>query len=179
MTLDDYLSGPEEMRRRELVWGVVREPPSPYVLHQKVLVRITALLDAHVRERDLGTVLVAPMDVILDSDKPLVVQPDVMFVSHARDSIIREFVWGAPDLVVEVASSGTTAYDRTTKLEWYATYGAREYWLVDFAPRGVTIVTFDGERQTAIRTARMDEPISSTVLPEFTHTVDAFFDGRP
>ena len=176
MTLDEYLSGPEEIRRRELVWGVVREPPSPFVPHQRVITRITALLDAHVRERDLGTVLVAPMDVILDEANALVVQPDVMFISRARDSIIREFVWGAPDLVVEVASRGTMTYDATTKLGWYATYGARECWLVDFASRGVTIVTFDAGRQSAVRTAKGSGPISSTVLPEFAHTVDAFFD---
>ena len=53
MTLNDYLSGPEEMRRRELVWGVMHEPPSPYVPHQRLIVRISALLDTHVRERDL------------------------------------------------------------------------------------------------------------------------------
>ena len=175
MTLNDYLSGPEEMRRRELVWGVMHEPPSPYVPHQRLIVRISALLDTHVRERDLGTVLVAPMDVILDSDRALVVQPDVMFISQARDSIIREFVWGAPDLVVEIASGGTLTYDRTTKLEWYAHYGVRECWLVDCAPRGITIVTFDGGRQTAVRRLRVGDPISSTVLPEFTPDVDSFF----
>jgi hypothetical protein len=28
ISVDEYLSGPEDMRRRELVWGVVREPPA-------------------------------------------------------------------------------------------------------------------------------------------------------
>jgi Uma2 family endonuclease len=176
MTLDDYLSGPEEMRRRELVWGVVREPPSPYVPHQRLIVRISALLDAHVRERNLGTVLIAPMDVILDDARGLVVQPDVMFISRARDHIIREFVWGAPDLVVEVASRSTLAYDFTTKLAWYERYGARECWFVDFAPRAVTVVTFDGRGGRIENTARGTDRIPSAVLPEFAGTVELFFD---
>ena len=116
MTTYDYLSEPEDLRRRELVWGVVREPPSPFVPHQRVTTRTAALLDQHVREHDLGTVLVAPMDVVLDPERHLVVQPDVMFISHARAGIIRDFVWGAPDLVVEVSSPGTVRYDRAEKV---------------------------------------------------------------
>ena len=175
MTLDDYLSGPEDLRRRELIWGLVREPPSPAVPHQRVVVRITALLDAYVRTHDLGTVLVAPMDVVLDDARALVVQPDVMFISRARESIIRDFVWGAPDLVVELASRSTAAYDFTTKLEWYARYGARECWLVEFAPRQVTVVTFDEHGGRAVHTACSGR-IRSAVLPHFTGTVESLFE---
>ena len=163
------------MRRRELVWGVVREPPSPYVPHQRVVTRIAALLDTHVRTRNLGTVLVSPMDVILDGARALVVQPDVMFISRARHDIIREFIWGPPDLVVEVASRGTTEYDRTTKLHWYEQYGVRECWLVELLPRGVTVVTFHGGRTE--RTMRGNDRVVSTVLPEFDEPADAFFAG--
>ena len=174
MTLDEYLSGPEEMRRRELVWGTVREPPSPYVSHQRVITRIATLLDAHVRQQDLGTVLVAPMDVILDQANALVVQPDVMFISRARAGVIRDFVWGAPDLVIEIASRGTTGYDRTTKLGWYRQFDVRECWLVDFVPHEVTVVSFHGlERR---RTVRGDERIPSEVLPEFEHAANALYE---
>jgi Uma2 family endonuclease len=174
MTLDEYLSGPEEMRRRELVWGEVREPPSPYVAHQRVITRIATLLDAHVRQRDLGTVLVAPVDVILDAANALVVQPDVMFISRARTEIIRDFVWGAPDLVIEVASRGTTGFDRTRKLGWYRQFGVRECWLVDFVPHGVTVVSFHGLEGS--RTVREDERILSEVLPEFEHAANALYE---
>ena len=175
MSIDDYLSGPEEMRRRELVWGVVREPPSPYVPHQRALTRIATLLETYVRERQLGTVLVAPMDVILDAANALVLQPDVMFIGRERQSIIRDFVWGAPDLVVEVASRGTATYDRTAKLDWYAKYGVRECWLIDFFPHGVTVVTFDGPDERRIQVARGDERIPSTVLPDFPYAADGIY----
>jgi Uma2 family endonuclease len=168
MRTDDYLSGPEDLRRRELVWGVVREPPSPFASHQRVTARITALLDGHVRQHDLGTVLAAPMDVVLDRERNLVVQPDVMFVSHARAGIVRDFVRGAPDLVVEVSSRGTVRYDRTEKVTWYRAYGVREYWLVD--PLQGTVTVLDLSAEDTGLSLRKDARVQSKVLPLFAHT---------
>lgn len=163
MRTDDYLAFPEDLRRRELVWGVVREPPSPFAPHQLATTRVAALLDQHVREHDLGTVLVAPMDVVLDADKGLVLQPDVMFVSRARAAIIRDFVRGAPDLVIEVTSPGTARYDRTDKVGWYGAYGVRECWLVDMQRQ--TVVIFDLPSGAAGVEFTTAEIVRSSVLP--------------
>lgn len=168
MRTDDYLSGPEDLRRRELVWGVVREPTSPFAPHQRVTTRAAALLDGHVRHHDLGTVLVAPMDVVLDHERQLVVQPDVMFISHARAGIIRDFVRGAPDLVVEVSSRGTVRYDRTDKAHWYRHYGVRECWLIDPLQQADTVLDLSTDESHHV--VRDDEPVQSVVLPLFAHT---------
>ena len=37
MTTDEYLSTPETNRRRELAYGIVREPPAPYFSHQAIV----------------------------------------------------------------------------------------------------------------------------------------------
>jgi Uma2 family endonuclease len=163
MRTDEYLSAPEDLRRRELVWGVVREPPSPFAPHQQVTTRIAALLDQHVRQHGLGTVLVAPMDVVLDPANDLVLQPDVMFISRARSGIIQDFVRGAPDLVVEVTSPGTARYDRTQKVNWYRAYGVRECWLVDTQQGAVTV--FDLSSDTAGVQVQETTIVQSSVLP--------------
>ena len=173
--VDDYLSGPEEMRRRELVWGVVREPPSPRYGHQSVVTRTTGMLDFHVRQHQLGVVCVSPMDVVLDEKNALIVQPDVLFISNERASIVREQIWGAPDLVVEVASPGTERYDRTTKIEWYRTYGVRECWLIDPHEAVVTVVNLGASRE-ASRSFSGDDPIGSDVLPAFNAPAREFFE---
>lgn len=175
MKTDEYLSAPEDLRRRELVWGVVREPPSPFAPHQRVTTGMAALLHQHVREHDLGTVLVAPMDVVLDKDKGLVLQPDVMFISHARESIIRDFVRGAPDLVVEVTSPGTARYDRTEKVGFYRTYGVRECWLVDPQQQAITVV--DLSPDGADVEYQGDAILRSSVLPLFSRTAVELLDG--
>jgi Uma2 family endonuclease len=128
------------MRSRELVYGFVREPPAPKYGHQSVVTQIGAALLQHARDGQLGLVCVSPIDVILDRDRALVVQPDLVFISQARAHIVRDRIWGAPDLVVEVLSPRTARRDRTIKLGWYRRYGVRECWLVDARARRIEVV---------------------------------------
>ncbi len=169
-----YLAGPEDLRRRELVWGMVREPAAPRYGHQSVVTRTLVILDEHVRARRLGLVCVAPRDVVLDR-RGLVVQPDVVFISNERADIVRHYVSGAPDLVIEVESRGTRVRDRTTKMRWYRKYGVREYWLVDPVAHRVVVVTFrDGGRPVRRRFAG-ERPVTSSVLPAFAVPAREFF----
>ena len=84
-----------------------------------------------------------PWDVVLsDYD---VVQPDILFISNERADIITEAnIQGAPDLVVEILSPSTGAYDRGYKQVLYGRHGVREYWIVD--PDAETVdVLVEGE----------------------------------
>lgn len=172
----DYLSGFEELRRRELVWGSVREPPAPAWGHQEIVARVLVLLYTHVHQNRLGWVCGAPIDVVLDERKALVVQPDVLFVSHERAGLLDCQVWGAPDLVVEVESAGTRQRDRMEKRRWYRQYGVREYWLIDPVAREVSLFQFEGR----VRRRRFRGPmlVVSAVLPELTVIAEAIFDPR-
>lgn len=166
MTADEYLYETEETnRRRELVLSRVSEPPSPFFSHQELVLTVAKVWRDHVEPRALGRVAVAPVDVILDRERALIVQPDVLFISTARLAIIRDQVWGAPDLVAEVLSHGTRHRDRGEKLEWYRQYGVREYWLVDLHDDSVTIVDFTGALP-AMRYAHGIDTIKSAVLPD-------------
>ena len=120
VTAEEYLYDMEETNRiRELAMGVLREPPAPFFSHQPLVLKVARLWSDHVEPRKLGRVAVAPVDVILDRERALIVQPDVLFVSTERLSIINDQVWGAPDLVAEVLSHGTEHHDRGEKLGWY------------------------------------------------------------
>ncbi len=174
MTTDDYLSTDITNRPREVTYGILREPPSPFFGHQVLVVRIASLLAAYVEAQTLGRVAVAPLDVILDRERALIVQPDVLFVSSQRLSMIHNQVWGAPDLVVEVCSPGSRAYDRDQKLTWYRQYGVREYWLVDPAQEEVVVVDFTGDLPSR-RIARNAEAIQSAVLPGLDVSAAAIF----
>ena len=162
----DYLKTAEDNRPRELAYGVVREPPAPFFSHQSVVLRMARLLSDHVDRGGLGQVAIAPVDVVLDSDRALIVQPDVLFVSNARLPIIRDQIWGAPDLVVEVLSIGTEGHDRREKLGWYRKYGVGECWLVDPADEQVVLVDFTGPVEVQDTIVGHDF-VSSAVLPGF------------
>jgi Uma2 family endonuclease len=165
VTANEYLYDMEETNRiRELAMGVLREPPAPFFSHQSVVLKIARVWSDHVDPAKLGRVAVAPVDVVLDRERALIVQPDVLFVSTERLSIIHDQVWGAPDLVAEVLSPGTEHHDRGEKLGWYRQYGIRECWLVDLHLEQVTVVDFTGPFPVH-RIARGIDEIRSSVLP--------------
>jgi Uma2 family endonuclease len=166
MTADEYLYETDETnRRRELVLSRVSEPPAPFFSHQSLVLRVARVWSDHVEPRGLGRVAIAPIDVVLDRERALILQPDVLFVSNDRLAMIRDQIWGPPDLVAEVLSHSSEKYDRGQKLEWYRQYGVREYWLVDLYDDSVTIVDFTGALPVR-RFAKGIDPIRSTVLPD-------------
>jgi putative restriction endonuclease len=92
ISTNEYFKRPESNRPAELAHGFVREPPSPTYGHQKVIGRLFQLLCTHVQERHLGEIVLSPMDVVLDKDADLIVQPDLMFISNERSSIIQNHI---------------------------------------------------------------------------------------
>lgn len=177
LTLDQYLDTPETTNRYELVYGVVREPPAPAWGHQTIVARSFGHLDRHVAGLELGKMGLSPLDVVLDANNHLVVQPDIVFVSTARTHIIRDRLWGAPDLVVEVLSPGSRRYDRDVKREWYERYGVLEQWVVDPVSRSVEVANLS---LLADPPVEFDENaiLRSVVLPRLRLRVGRIFEAK-
>jgi Uma2 family endonuclease len=166
MTTAEYLMTPETVQPAELAYGVYRVADSPVVRHQRVVRDLTITLTAFTKERRLGEVLPAPMDVVLDRERHLVVQPDVLFVAANRDGIVSDHIEGAPDLVIEVLSPRPRIGQVAEKVTWYGRYGVRECWLVDLDHRQIAILTFEDGRVAGRASFGSQEPIRSGVLPE-------------
>jgi Uma2 family endonuclease len=172
LSVSEYFTLEETTRPMELVYGVVREPPMPAYGHQLVAARLTALLYVHVEQYGVGQIC-SPVDVVLDKEAALVVQPDLVFISRERLGIVSERVWGAPDLVVEILSPRTARRDRTVKLGWYRKYGVRECWLVDGRKRTVEVIELQAATPGRLFTGTM--PMRSYVLPRWTASPDEIF----
>ena len=137
-TVNDYMSMPEDGKRYQLLEGDLVLSPSPTTKHQVISGRLHLLLANIFADRGLGRVMYAPLDVVLSDHD--VAQPDLLFVSNERSGIVEDAnVQGAPDLVVEILSPGTAAYDRGYKLALYGRHGVREYWLVDTDARTIQV----------------------------------------
>ena len=138
-TYDDYLNTPDGSRC-EVLDGELVMAPAPDLRHQRINTRLSALVHTFVNERGLGEVFCPPCDVMLSPTD--VVQPDLIFVSRERGTILLEgdAVRGAPDLVVEILSPSTADRDRKLKRALYAAHGIREYWLVDPDAQTVTVL---------------------------------------
>jgi Uma2 family endonuclease len=138
----DYAALPDDGRRYEILDGELSVTPAPSLDHQIILANLFRILDAHVRARNVGTVLFAPLDVILTDAN--IVQPDLVFLDHERMSrSSRRGVEGPPTLLVEVLSPGTTGVDRNVKRALYARQGVPFYWIVD--PEARTLEVFRAE----------------------------------
>ncbi len=128
-TYADYCAIADD-KRYELLNGALMMVPAPNIKHQRVLGRLHIELARFTQQHGLGEVFVAPCDVVLsDTD---VVQPDLLFISRAREhTITDENVRGAPDLVIEILSPSTADRDVGYKHHLYSRHGVLEYWIVD------------------------------------------------
>jgi Uma2 family endonuclease len=141
-TYEDYLLLPED-RRAEIIEGELFMTPVPTPYHQRIALEIASALRAHVRSHALGEVFIAPCDVKLsDSD---VVQPDILFISKDRLSIIEEkYISAAPDLIVEILSPATAERDQTLKRKLYERSGVRELWIASPEARTIEVLSNAG-----------------------------------
>lgn len=175
MTTSEYLGTPETVQPRELAYGVLHVAESPVVSHQRIARDLTIVLALHVREHGLGEVLPAPMDVILDHENDLVVQPDLLFVAAGRNHIVSDRIYGAPDLVVEILSPNPRVGRLHEKIEWFARYGVKECWLVDLDQRQIAVLTFDEGQVVGRSLSKGAESVRSTILPDLgLRAVDLF-----
>ena len=87
LTFEEYLLTPEMKQRYEIIDGELIMSPSPVPTHQWIIANLFRALDRFVRERQLGVVLFAPLDVIIRRAPLRTRQPDLLFLSAARTGI--------------------------------------------------------------------------------------------
>ncbi len=135
----------------ELIKGKLfnRSPAVPSRNHQQVSIALSALVWNHFR-KDKCQVFEAPFDVRLNRTKQsdiqstTVVQPDLCVICD-DDKLDTRGCNGAPDLVVEILSSGDTKRAMKEKFEVLEESGVREYWLVNPHDKNVIIYTLEND----------------------------------
>ncbi len=126
-TWGDYRTWPDD-ERWELIDGVAYAmSPAPSIRHQEVVGRLFSRIEQQLRGRPCRP-FVAPTDVKLSETD--VVQPDVLVVCDPA-RITPSHIEGAPDLIVEVLSPGSSARDLRDKKALYERAGVGEYLVVD------------------------------------------------
>jgi Uma2 family endonuclease len=143
-TYNEYLALPDNGNRYEIANGVLLLTPSATGSHQDTVGEVFFYLQSHVKLAGLGLVIQAPFVVELSAKD--VFQPDIFVVMNAHlDRVQEKKVVGAPDLIVEVSTSGTAAFDRLTKYDTYEYTGVLEYWIVNIERRTVEIFVLEGD----------------------------------
>lgn len=151
-TYADYALLPEGAPY-QLIGGELVMTPAPSTFHQIISIRLAGEFIYFVREKDLGIILAAPVDVYFEEKETY--QPDIIFIAKDRLSIIEPArINGAPDLVVEILSPSTGYYDLKKKARTYARHGVREYWVVD--PEDHSIEVHVGQEGKFILSQRVE-----------------------
>jgi Uma2 family endonuclease len=133
------------------------------------------VLQTWVRQSRIGKLGLAPLDVVLGDDE--VVQPDLIFVLNEHlDRLTRKNVHGAPDLVIEILSPGSTRLDRVKKRELYARHGVPEYWIVSPGERTVEVLRLQDKQYELAGLYEEDDTLQSPLLPGFTCSVKDIFE---
>jgi Uma2 family endonuclease len=139
-TYEAYAALPDDGLRYEIIDGVLYMAPAPLPDHENIVMLLGARLVITIEDTGLGRVFASP-DVDLGS---IVVRPDAVVVLANNPALIdRRKITGAPDLIIEIASPSTAAYDRDTTLGKqgaYARAGIPEYWIADPATRTIEVL---------------------------------------
>ncbi len=151
----------------------------PKPIHQEILTNLTVYMGMYVLPHGLGKLYVAPVGVHIDEGT--VLEPDVMFISVARQHIMTEKgVVEAPDLVVEVISRANYKKLREKKKEQYALFGVQEYWEIHPKKKKVIIETLQVEADGTPRfevyaEATKTGSVQSNVLAGFVLDIEKIF----
>jgi len=130
LTAHDYRELPQGPPYHQLIEGDLYMAPSPDRFLQYILGNLFLIIRGFLAKHPLGSVYMGPSDVQLSEIN--VFQPDLYYVSKARQTILTEQgAEGAPDLVVEILSPKTAKYDKGLKRAVYARTGVEELWIVD------------------------------------------------
>ena len=163
-TYEDYAHLPDDGARYEVLDGELVVAPSPMTRHQRVSMKLSLIVGGHVESQNLGECFCAPYDVVLD--RRTVVQPDMIFVSNDRSSIITDKnIQGAPDLVVEILSPSTAQQDRARKLRLYARFGVPHVWFLDPDVKMLEACILEGRNYRVITVHAEDEEFRPLLFP--------------
>ena len=172
-TYQDYAKLPEGAPYQLIQGALIREPaPGPY--HQILCQRIGFELAQFVEARNLGVVLLAPIEVYFSETE--VYQPDLLYISKGRLQIIGERkIEAAPDLVGEILSPTSAYYDLRHKMQVYEEFGVQEYWIVDPMDTCVEVYRNEAGEFRRICRARGQGLVHSSLLVGFEIDVEKLF----
>ena len=162
-TVEDLRKMPENVRA-ELIDGQIYYFSAPKLIHQDLVIELAFKLKQYVNEKHGDCkVYVAPVDVCLDCDDKTMLEPDIIVVCD-KEKLHEDACYGAPDMVIEIASKSTKKRDYGIKMLKYRKAGVKEYWVADPDSRTVLVYWFKDENINCLYT--FDDEITLNLFPE-------------
>ncbi|WP_276503122.1 Uma2 family endonuclease [Terrimonas pollutisoli] len=146
----------------QVIENVLYMSPAPSFNHQDVVSEILTQIRLATNKSKTGKCVASPIDVFLDDENAY--QPDIVFISSARLSIIKEDgkIYGVPELIVEVLSKGNQDHDLVKKKAVYERCGVKEYFIVE--PSSKQVITYYLKRKKFEEQKAVNAKIVSALL---------------
>ena len=174
----DYLLWKFQERVELFKGRILKMSPAPSRKHQEISSSLHGELFS-IFKKQKCKLFSAPFDVRIPreskEDKEIftVVQPDLCIICDPKKLDDRGCI-GAPDLVIEILSTGNSKKEMKNKFELYEEAGVKEYWIVDPNQESVLICVLEDEKYT-IKKPIIDDYVTSHIFPNLKiHTNDIF-----
>lgn len=184
MSYEEYLSGPEEMARYDIIdgWKVyrlygVKQLPNPTRQHQRILGRLLRRFQDYETETGRVETIAAPCDVRITKRPLRNRQPDLLIISNDRlaqnpPASDPQPLSPAPELVVEVVSPSDKPPVLAAKIADYRAVDVREVWVVRAEERAVELLRLSVDEIKVVAKYGMGQTVRSQVFPELEVSVD-------
>jgi Uma2 family endonuclease len=164
LTYEDYLQFPDDGLRHEIIEGEHFVTPAPSTRHQRILLKLSYLLQGYLEIHPVGEIFFAPFDVLLSEFN--VFEPDLVYISKERAHQLNEKnLRGAPDLAVEILSTSTRSRAERLKRNVYEQTGVQEYWIVDPDGDSIDVLIHAGDGFAQPRRFSRGERLTTRLLP--------------
>jgi Uma2 family endonuclease len=176
LTYEDYVKlTPPDSGNFELHNGQIIFMASPKPSHQDISSLLNTYLGIYIITNKLGKLFAAPMDVIFSEHDTF--QPDLLFISKERQSIIGENkIEGIPDLVVEILSPSNDSREMSYKKHIYESTGVKEYWLIDVEKQTLNQYEQIENELRWQRTIQKNEVLKTKIIKDFTLDLGKIFE---
>jgi Uma2 family endonuclease len=177
----DYLTW-QFQEKLELIKGkVFKMSPAPSTTHQRISRKLTGVMISAFKNHSCE-LFIAPFDVrlldrknsTLDKEIYTVVQPDLCVICDDAKIDERGAI-GAPDLVIEILSSGNSNKEMKYKFDLYEEAGVLEYWIVNPADKTVFIYVLKENQFIGMHPLIEEDSIQSKLFPELDFKLESIF----
>lgn len=169
LTLEEFLSLPEDDLACELVDGQAIPKMSPKFFHSSITGALFTLLNQWCQGK--GRVAIEWSIPLTRHGKDWVPVPDLTYISFERlpsDWMKNEACPTAPELAIEIISPGQTFGSLAEKASDYLAAGIPRVWVIDPQARTITVFYPDAPPQTKRGTAALSDPLLAglTLTPQ-------------
>lgn len=176
LTADDLLELYSKGVRGELIRGVLCETMPAGGQHSEIAAILISILMNFIRPKRLGKVAGTDAGILLGRNPNFVREPDIAFFSAeklALDAVVTGYYEVIPDLVVEIASPGSTNVESHDKARMWLSFGVSIVWEVLPGWRSVNVHQLN---RPIVALDEDDTLDGGDVLPGFSCTVREIFD---